>query len=116
MQGVRQALKGQGFSVRATTIIISSWHEATQAQYTTYIKRWQVFCNEWQVNPTNQSLSNNILDFHSNLFDSGLSYSTLNTARSALSATIMIQGYMAGSHPMIIRYMKGVYNLRLSLA
>ncbi len=73
-----------------------------------------MLCNEWQVNPTNPSLSN-ILDFLSDLFDSGLSYSALNTARSALSTLIMIQGRTAGSHPTIIRFIKAVYNLRPSL-
>ncbi len=40
-----------------------------------------------------------------------MSYSALNTAISALSTLIMIQGCTARSHPMIIRFM----NLRPSL-
>ncbi len=116
IQSLGQALMGQGVSVRATSIIMSSWCGATQSQYTTkYIKRWQAFCNEWQVNPTNLSLSN-ILDFLSDLYDSGMSYSALNIARSALCTIIMIQGHTAGSHPMIIRFLKGVYILRPTLS
>ncbi len=53
MQGVWQAITSQGLSVRATSIIMLSRSGATQAQYTTYLKRWKVFWNEWQVNPTN---------------------------------------------------------------
>lgn len=47
------------------------------------------------------------------LYHNGLSYSAINTARSALSAIGLIQdGITVGSHPLVIRFMKGVYNLR----
>lgn len=37
----------------------------------------------------------------------------LNTARSALSAIgLVVEGFSAGAHPLVIRYMKGVFNLR----
>ena len=49
------------------------------------------------------------------LFDNGLSYSSLNTARGALSALgIKLDGTSVGSHALVIRYMKGVYNFRLT--
>ena len=44
----------------------------------------------------------------------GLSYSTLNTARSALSIIIKIEGYYFGMHPVATRFMKGVFETRLS--
>lgn len=47
------------------------------------------------------------------LFDDGLSYSSLNSARSSLSALgLCFDNILVGSHPTIIRFMKGVYNLR----
>lgn len=47
------------------------------------------------------------------LYDSGLSYETLNTARSALSCLCSKQdGYSVGSHPLVIRFLSGVHNLR----
>lgn len=59
---------------------------------------------------------NEILDFLTELFETGIGYSALNTARSALSAVgIVIDGFSVGAHPVIIRYMKGVYNQRPSL-
>ena len=55
------------------------------------------------------------MEFLTSLFDTGLSYSTINTARGALSALgIKVDGFSIGSHPVIIRYMKGVYNIRPS--
>ena len=56
-----------------------------------------------------------MLDFLSELFENGNSYSAVNTARSALSAIgIIIDGFAIGSHPLVVRFMKGVYNLRPS--
>ena len=47
------------------------------------------------------------------MFDSGLSYNYLNTARIALSAVgNVLHEFVAGNHPVIIRFMKGVLNQR----
>ena len=47
------------------------------------------------------------------LFHAGYSYETLNTARSALSNLCELEdGHSVGHHPMIIRFMTGVFNLR----
>ncbi len=46
-------------------------------------------------------------------YDKGLSYSAINTARSALSQFIIWKGqYTIGAHPWVIRFLKGVFNLR----
>lgn len=47
------------------------------------------------------------------LFEKGLSYSAINSARSALSAFgIVHDGLSVGCHPVMIRFIKGIYNLR----
>jgi len=47
------------------------------------------------------------------LFEKDFSYNALNTARSALSSiNLKIDNYPAGSHPTVVRFLKGVYNLR----
>lgn len=53
-----------------------------------------------------------ILDYLTELFDSGLNYSTMNTARSALSCFITVNGHTLGNHPLIKRFMKGVFHNR----
>lgn len=56
---------------------------------------------------------NNVVEFLTELYEKGLGYSALNTARSALSALgISIESFSAGHHPLVIRFLKGVYNLR----
>ena len=46
------------------------------------------------------------------LYNKGLSYSTLNTARSALSTIIKIEGGDFGTNPVITRFMKDVFETR----
>ena len=56
---------------------------------------------------------NNVLDYLAGLFDSGLSYRTINVARSTLSSTLQhIDGVAVGCHPLVVRLMKGVFNSR----
>lgn len=56
---------------------------------------------------------NMVIEFLTHLFHEGLGYSALNTARSALSQFIVWKGHCTiGSHPWVIRFLKGVYNLR----
>ena len=47
------------------------------------------------------------------LFNQGLSYSTLNTARSALSTIIIMEGGECfGTNHIVTRFMKGVFESR----
>ena len=46
------------------------------------------------------------------LYSKGNSYSSLNTARSALSSFIVIDQRPVGEHPLVIRLLKGFFNLR----
>lgn len=42
-----------------------------------------------------------------------MGYEAVNTARSALSSLgIVVNGCRAGNHPLVIRFMKGIFNLR----
>ena len=50
------------------------------------------------------------------LYQAGSSYSTLNTARSALSITFVVSDSDTfGRHPLVSRFMKGVFETRPSL-
>ena len=54
-----------------------------------------------------------MLDFLAHLFDKGLSYSAINTARSAISQVSITSGTgTIGCDPLVVKFMKGVYNLR----
>ena len=56
------------------------------------------------------------INFLGELYQEGLSYSSINTARSALSAVISIAGNVNfGNNAMVTRFMKGVFCSRPSL-
>ena len=70
------------------------WHpggEALKNSMPHTLKKWMAFCRERKINCSSPPLSD-ALQFLSGLFHKGLSYSTLNTARSALSTIVTIDG------------------------
>ena len=70
------------------------------------------FCRERQINCYSPPLRE-ALQFLLGLFNQGLSYSTLNTARSALSTIVTIDGGGSfGSNQIVTRFMKGVFESR----
>ena len=92
-----------------TAIILQSWSAGTQKQYQPYIAKWHRFCAEREINPYNPPL-NIVLDFLVHRHNQDLEYTTINTARNAISAIILPQGTTTiGSHPIISRFMKGIY-------
>ena len=70
------------------------------------------FCREWQINYYSPPLRD-ALQILLGLFNQGLRYSTLNTARSALSTIVTIDGVGSfGSNPIVTQFMKRVFELR----
>jgi hypothetical protein len=104
---IRNSLRKFNISGKAVDIILSSWRESTKRQYWSYIKKWLLFCGRKQ---------NNVLEYLLELYGNTLGYSSINTVRSALSALLSL-GYKdsLGEHPLIKRFMKGVFNQRPAL-
>lgn len=67
------------------------------------------FCNKKQINFNTPTIKDT-LEFLLTLHKEGFSYSTINTARSALSTVVDIKDF--GSNPVVTRFMKGVFELR----
>lgn len=64
------------------------------------------------MNCWNPNVSN-ILSFLAELYEKGLGFSSINTAKSALSSVLFeIDGIQIGKHPLILRFMKGIAKLR----
>ena len=54
-----------------------------------------------------------MLEFLTDIFDKGLQYRTINTYHSAISMThLPLDGSLIGSHPLVSRFMKGVFQSR----
>ena len=76
------------------------------------ISKWFHFCNKWNISEVSPSL-NYIIEFLTEMYEKGHSYSSINVARSSLSPLgLTIESRTAGSHPLVIRFLKGVFNTR----
>ena len=92
--------------------VMGSWRKKTKLQYAVYHRKWQTFCVLRQIDQLSPPF-NDILSFLVHLFDSGLRYSALNSARSALSCILpTFEGHNVGSHPLVVRLLKSFYNKR----
>ena len=111
LQVVRDSFKD--LPPEVTDIILKSWRSSTHTQYASYIKQWIDFCKDQDNDPYRTNILC-ILSFLHQLFVNGKSYSTLNTARSALSAFVVLDdsNVNLGSHPLVSRFLKGTFNLK----
>ena len=72
-----------------------------------------MFCSSRKINPVCATVANGV-DFLFTEYEKGLSYSALNTIRSALSTVIFPTNQSFGSHPLVTRFLKGVFESRPS--
>ena len=108
----RDKLEKRGFSKETIQIISRSWAPATQKQYQSYIKKWWDFCTEHKINGYETNVKY-LLEFFTTLFKQKLSFSAINTAKSALLTCVTVNNsYSWGQDVNIIRFLKGVHNFR----
>jgi hypothetical protein len=94
---------------------LAAWRPGTNAVYNFAWKKWHSWCLGRQTDPFFPSLAD-ITGFLAHSFYEGLEYRTINTYRSALSDVLPpIDGFPVGQHPLVIRFLKGVLNLRPAL-
>ena len=111
LAGVRQSLESRGISKKAVSLICASWRRGTEKSYSSAWGLWQGWCSKGHTDPLLASLSD-IANFLSSEFKNGKQYSTLNTYRSAMSATRPpIEGYPLGQHPIVGRLLQGMLEL-----
>lgn len=56
------------------------------------------------------------INFLAELYDSGIRYSAVNTARSVVSYNVTLSNNTSfGAHPIVCRFLKGVFKLKSSL-
>ena len=92
------------------SILTASIRNSTRQKYGGYIKQWKAYCCE---NDIREVSATNVVNFLTMLFEKNNSYSAIKTAKSAISHTVCLPPYSSmGDHPLIIKFMKGVFNLR----
>jgi len=95
-----------------------SWNNPggqARKQYATYLQKWQYYCSSRDIDSLHPSVEDGI-NFLAELYDAGIGYSAINTARSALSSVFTLPNTTTfGAHPMVCRFLKGVFQLKPSL-
>lgn len=115
MSLIRQHLESRGLSSTVTNIMEASWRPSTRKQYTSSLSKWKLYCGKRDVNPLSPPVAEGI-NFLGEPFQQGTGYSGLNTARSALSSIITLPDNIPfGTHPLVCRFIKGVFEIRPSL-
>ena len=101
-----------GICANAFKLILAAWRLGTNAIYNSAWKKWHSWCLSRQVDSFHPTLAD-ITGFLAHFLDEGLEYRTLNTYLSALSGVLPpIDGFSVGQHPLVVRLLKGVLNLR----
>ena len=109
---VGKSLKERGISERVSKILLFPWRSSTEKHYQSAWKSFHSWCFEKSEDPISCPV-NIVLEFLTDLFDKRLQYRTINTYRSAISMTdLHLDGSLIGSHPLVSRFMKGVFQSR----
>ena len=87
----------------------------SQSLHKPYLGKWESYCSQWQINPLCATAVDG-MNFLAELFQSGVGYSAIKTARSALSSILILPDNTTfGPHPLVSRLLKGVSELRFAL-
>ena len=112
MENIRKEWSDRGFSEKAISVMQQSRRPGTQNAYNSSWNKWHCWCVERGLDPF-QSTLESIVNFLSELLDSGLEYSTINGYRSSISAFHKeIDGSKIGQHPIIKQFMAGAFNMK----
>ena len=108
---VRKKLIDQDIPSNVDEIILSSWRPGTQNQYSSSLRKWFEFCDVRSINIVLLTVPQ-VLEFLTIIHENGLSYSFVNTAKSALSSILELGTQTClGQLPIVKRFMKGALYL-----
>ena len=109
---LRHSFHTEGLSDRVIEVIRRSWRKSTESAYSGAWKLWDSWCSQRSLDPLSAPVSE-ILEFLLEQYETGKQYRTINTIRSAISMTHEeVDGTRIGQHPLVSRFLKGVFNCR----
>ena len=101
MYRIRRRLEHDGFTTAVTNVMLQSRRESSVKQYGPHIQSWERFCAVKKVDSVRSTVAL-VLECLQTLFDKGLGYSTVNTAKSAVSAVItLLHNQTLGLFPQV---------------
>ncbi len=111
LEALRQSFRRKGLSEAAIVLLMAGIRPSTEAAYQSAWDAWSHWCAGRDSDPLSPHLGT-VFEFICHLHNSGKAYSTVNIARSMLSVTLEpVEGHPIGTHPLVVKMMKGCYNL-----
>lgn len=109
---VREGLRKRGLPEDVVKLLLEGNRQTTRSAYQTAWNNWTRWCSGRDRDPLSCDLAT-VLSFLTESLSQGMAYRTINVLRSMLSSTLgPVEGYPIGRHPLVLRLMKGVYNIR----
>ena len=111
MAAMRQAT-GLNLPPSAFSTVQNSWRKGTRCQYQSAWRMWCKWCADQRVDRAAVSVDRLLL-YLQQLVDKGFAWRTVNVHRSAISSILQPNETVpVGQHPLVCRFLKGVFNLR----
>ena len=93
-------------------LLENSWRPSTRLQYQAVWKEWSKFCQNESMDPTSICVES-MLGYLQYLFDKGFAWRSIGVHRSALSSILEAHKPVpVGQHPLMCRFVRGVFNQR----
>ena len=105
-----------GTPIQSIDVILSSLTDSSWKQYDSSLRKWWNFCNSSGYDALSPNVQTLLL-FLQLSFESGAGYSSLGTARSAISLlSTSASSPLIGDNTLIVRFLKGVAKTRPPMA
>ena len=113
MAAFRSRLQTTGLSDEVCEILQSSWQPTTQKRYNGPWTLWSHWCLQRNLDPFSAPVID-VLTFLTEQFKTrGLAYRTINVYKACISQIHNpVEGQQLGSLPIVVRFMKGVFQLK----
>ena len=106
------SLADGGLSAGSTELLSHAWREGTKLQYDTTVRRWGAYCRKWKIDTFTPPIAA-VVNFLTSLFEMGLGYGVVASARSALGNFVTVPRFpRLAEHPLVQKLLKGVANGR----
>ena len=111
---IYESQRRSGLSNACIDTMICSLRYSTQKQYTVYVNKFLLYCEFKTLSDFNPS-EIGVIQFLQSLYESGVSYSVINTACSAIKTFLELLDIPIVFTTKLARFKKGCFNKRPSL-
>ena len=115
LRNIWSRLRESGLSDSAVSVVCASWRPGTQKRHASYIQRWCRYAHRRHTDLVSPTVSEPLI-FLATLLYPGLGYNAICVARSAVSSYLVLKdGVPFGQQKLVIRFIRGVFEMKPAL-